>query len=336
MANPRFIYVIGFTMLVLSSGCGANFNSIHRELDISKGKGVLIDIKQRAIFSRLMTAGTKTFPVFCAEPSPDALSAYAAALSGNVDIASKGSLGFSGQTQESASFVGLRTQSIQLLRDFLYRDCEAYMNEAIDKYQYDTLMRRSQKYMVALLGIEQLTGAVAAMPSTLNINAGTGSVTSTVTSTVVSTVTGTGTVTSKITSTVMSTGTASVISSGTGTATQQDKAPTSKMNNVDSVANAVNTIVSQILQTDDIGQSCFAYLAAGPTPPNEELGDICTTYLETATVRKANANNASPACLELIIKLAASGSKPDELVPLIKALNDLQICNFPIDVMRLK
>jgi TolA-binding protein len=64
--------------------------------------------------------------------------------------------------QESSSFVGLRTQSIQLLRDGLYRLCEGYMNGSLTAAQYDILMRRYQKYMIALLGIEQLSGVVRA------------------------------------------------------------------------------------------------------------------------------------------------------------------------------
>jgi hypothetical protein len=69
------------------AGC-ARANSIYRKLDVSKGTGALIDIKQRAIISSVQetteskgtTGPTTKTPRVCAEPSPDALSAYAAQL----------------------------------------------------------------------------------------------------------------------------------------------------------------------------------------------------------------------------------------------------------------
>lgn len=70
--------------------------------------------------------------------------------------------------QESAGFVGLRTQSIQLLRDGFYRLCEGHMSGAIDENQYNILMRRYQKFMVALLGLEQLTGTIRVPPITIS------------------------------------------------------------------------------------------------------------------------------------------------------------------------
>jgi hypothetical protein len=77
------------------------------------------------------------------------------------------SVELSAALQQSAAFVGLRTTSIQLLRDFGYRLCEAYLSGAISEGQYDLLMRRFQKNVVALLAIEQLTGAVKSPPLVL-------------------------------------------------------------------------------------------------------------------------------------------------------------------------
>jgi len=54
------------------------------------------------------------------------------------------------------------------LRDGLYRLCEGYLNGALDEDQYQILTRRYQKYMVALLGIEQLTGVVRAPTVAIN------------------------------------------------------------------------------------------------------------------------------------------------------------------------
>ena len=60
--------------------------------------------------------------------------------------------------------IGLRTQSIQLLRDAMYRICEAYWNDALDSESLIAMHRRFQNLMTGLLAIEQLTGAVRPEP----------------------------------------------------------------------------------------------------------------------------------------------------------------------------
>jgi hypothetical protein len=153
----RINHLVICCVLLLTGGCKTlgNLNSVHRTLDVSQGKGVLIDIKQRAI---LVSKDANQKIVACAEPSPDAMSAYAAEFAAKVDrpeiLALQGSAGF----QEGAAFVGLRTSTIQLLRDGMYRLCEAHLNGAIDGDTYNLQLRRYQRYMVALLAIEQLTG----------------------------------------------------------------------------------------------------------------------------------------------------------------------------------
>jgi hypothetical protein len=64
-------------------------------------------------------------------------------------------------TAENSAFVGLRTQSIQLLRDQFFRACEAYLNRAASAGEYNFLIRRYQKQTAALLAIEQLTSTVS-------------------------------------------------------------------------------------------------------------------------------------------------------------------------------
>ena len=156
----RAIMLLVFVGVALMTGCSANWNSAYRTTDYAGGgKGVLIDIKQRAILSSKVGE-----QVFCAEPSPDSLSSYAAAL----NVSYKDIAEASGGVGESAAFVGLRTQTIQLLRDSLYRLCESYMSGVIDRTKYAFLMSRYQKNMVALLAIEQLTGAARPQPIYVN------------------------------------------------------------------------------------------------------------------------------------------------------------------------
>lgn len=140
-------------------------NSIARNFDVNKGVGKLIDVKQRAIIVVKRKDANAT--VVCAEPSPDALSAYAMQLALEGSTPSQGELKLAASSQESAAYIGLRTQSIQLLRDAMYRNCEAYANGAIDEAQYGIASRRYQRSMVALLAIEQLTGAIRVPPITI-------------------------------------------------------------------------------------------------------------------------------------------------------------------------
>jgi hypothetical protein len=103
----------------------------------------------------------------CAEPSPDAMASLAYELAAKGDVPEKASGGIAFAMHDSAAFTGVRTQSIQLLRDFGYRLCESYLLGAITSAQYDLLMRRFQKNTVALLAIEQLTGTVKSPPIVL-------------------------------------------------------------------------------------------------------------------------------------------------------------------------
>lgn len=136
------------------SGCG-NWDAIYRKHDFTE-RSAITDIKSRVILS----AGPSEERKVCAEPSPDAMTAYAAELATKADIASKGTAGLTSAYQGAASYVGMRTQSIQLLRDQLYRLCEAYMNGAIDEAEYEMLLRRNQRYTVGLMAIETLTQPV--------------------------------------------------------------------------------------------------------------------------------------------------------------------------------
>lgn len=165
--------IVAASMIVVSlftAGCDS--------FTLSSGSGQLLNIRKRAILSggtdttattNKDSGTTETITNFkvCAEPSPDAMSAMAMEAAAKGGVPNNVSVELSAALQQSAAFVGLRTASIQLLRDFGYRLCEAYLSGALTKGQYDLLMRRFQKNVVALLAIEQLTGAVKAPPVVL-------------------------------------------------------------------------------------------------------------------------------------------------------------------------
>jgi hypothetical protein len=258
----------------------------------------------------------------CAEPSPDALSAYAAEIAAEANVPGEAAVQLAAAMQESSSYVGLRTQSIQLLRDSLYRLCEGYMNGALDKPQYEILVRRYQKYMVALLGIEQLTGAMRAPTVTINTEgsaeaARSISVMKDEISSIESKVTKLESENTELGKEKEKEGTSdgrkkeiestiaennkqidsfnkdkSSISKGIenarglaakGSATavvSQVGIPTQRTDqHVQAVSNAVEKIVLNIINTDDLGQLCFSYLRHASNP-NTQLSATCQQYFE--------------------------------------------------------
>lgn len=157
-------------------GC-ANLDSINRETRLAPGwfasaKAVHLDIKQRVLISKSTTGGEE---IVCAEPSPDALSAFATAASGGIAARGYGSAAGALALSEAAASVGLRTQSITLLRDALYRICEAYYNGQLDRHEVRLLLARTQDLTTAVVSIEQLTGAVVAQQAALGGGAGSAS-----------------------------------------------------------------------------------------------------------------------------------------------------------------
>ena len=179
------------------SGC-AELTHLTRVRDIApnagNGQAILIDAKQRAVVSarvnessttyshwneqtkRYEEANTTVLPSLrvCAEPSPDALSAIAASQGVSLSQGSKLSGNEASSLAESAGSIGLRTQSIQLMRDEMYHLCEGYLSGALNRAAFETLHHRLQNSMVAILAIEQLTGAVRAQQIVLGGTASTG------------------------------------------------------------------------------------------------------------------------------------------------------------------
>jgi len=148
-------------LVVASAGC-ASVTHLTKEKALPPGattaKVIVVDAKQRAIVGAVVDKNLRV----CAEPSPDALSALAASAGLSLSKADVVQLASNLSVAEGAASIGLRTQSIQLMRDAMFRLCEAYVSNAIDDLAFQTLQRRFQSSMVAILAIEQLTGATRA------------------------------------------------------------------------------------------------------------------------------------------------------------------------------
>lgn len=172
----RVLAVIGSTLVVAS--CGANFSTAYRTYSVEGTSGeptrpqsIVIDAKQRAILAapvdrNRIGAGASARDVFiCAEPSPDALSAISASFAGSFGgIFGPGEevqAALASSFSETAAQLGVRNATIQLLRDGLYRQCEAYMNGLIDKPYYEQIANKYVNAMLILLATEELTPSKA-------------------------------------------------------------------------------------------------------------------------------------------------------------------------------
>jgi len=157
------------------TGCA---NYIFKTFDIDQSNESLsLDAKQRVVLVTQQGGKNRDQKIVCAEPSPDALSAIAASASGAAAVTipgtggggtTGGTGGFAGGVSESVASLAMRTQTIQLLRDGYYRLCEAYMNGAIDKHQYNVVLVNIDRLMETLLGIDGIAGTRNVAPVTIS------------------------------------------------------------------------------------------------------------------------------------------------------------------------
>lgn len=184
MSRVTCFLVLGISGALMASGC-AELTHLTTDKALpsgkdapSQGKAIIVDAKQRLITAapvvKVEKQGsneTTKYVALCAEPSPDALSALAAGYGISLSQKEKADLASSFSIAEGAGSIGLRTQSIQLMRDAMFRLCEGYQSGAVDSLAFQTLHRRFQSSMVAILAIEQITGAMRAPAVAIGGNA---------------------------------------------------------------------------------------------------------------------------------------------------------------------
>ena len=127
---------------------------------------IAIDAKQRMVFAGpARSDDPDQREIICAEPSPDAMagigSSFALSSAGLGGLFTGGASAvdkttLSGGMAEAFREIN-RSLTVQLLRDGLYRSCEAYMNGAMDRAEYTSLVNRYSDAAVSLLAIEGLT-----------------------------------------------------------------------------------------------------------------------------------------------------------------------------------
>ena len=140
------------------SGCSGG--TIFKQSRFGNIDVLSVDARQRLVLQGIAPDGKR---IVCTEPSPDAIVAQAAALAagasapiGTANANAKLAAGFS----ESAASIGLRTETIQLLRDGYFRICEARLNGQIDETDYSVILSFIDEFIVTVAALEALGGKV--------------------------------------------------------------------------------------------------------------------------------------------------------------------------------
>jgi len=166
MGSHRLIgFLVLFVTAALLSACSANHKAIFHHQAVEQGAWITTtDAKQRAILSSIGRGGANRF---CAEPSPDVFAVIAQSLSVGGTFgqqadpkAIQAALNAAFSSSEQGSTIP-RTQTINMLRELMYRTCERYLNGSITSLELPLQAIRDQRLIVSILAIEQLTGAVA-------------------------------------------------------------------------------------------------------------------------------------------------------------------------------
>lgn len=175
-----YLYHLTLAFSLLMSGCSANHYAVYhyQELDNDNSEVLAVDAKQRFLITTISeiksdnngTKKTEKVRRFCAEYSPDVFSVLSQSGSGSGSFGQSvdpKSFNLALQAAFSSSETGAsisRTQTINMLKEMMYRTCERYLNGQIGDYEYPIIAARDQRIMVSILAIEQLTGTVTPKP----------------------------------------------------------------------------------------------------------------------------------------------------------------------------
>jgi hypothetical protein len=142
-------------------GCSG---TIFTPANLESGESFFIDARQRMITNTRvdgMYHGGQVTPkrIVCAEPSPDVALAMAHSLGAGINVMGYGSGNLTNAVSQGLAQLGERIAAVQLLRDVLYRSCEAYANGAISSTTYAVMMARLDETTTTLLLGEVAAGA---------------------------------------------------------------------------------------------------------------------------------------------------------------------------------
>lgn len=173
--RSRICQALPVLAAMLISGC-AELASIYRSEDLPHEGGhlVSIDAKQRVVLSnpgKARANDTATSLLrFCAEPPPDVFTALAASLGAEASFRQsatpEAAAKLAATLSENAATIE-RTQTVNILRESMYRNCERYLSGAISEEEFIVQAARDQQLIVQVLAVEQITGVARAQSTAL-------------------------------------------------------------------------------------------------------------------------------------------------------------------------
>lgn len=158
MITVRRRGVAAVVAAVVVSGCNA---TMFDTFDVDRGTSRVLAPDQRVLITKTVAikgkhGETETVRMVCAEPSPDAISARGASIAGAGTAIGSANVAAS-ISAEAAAAIGLRTASVNLIRDLGYRICEATMNGVLGRGEYERILAGTPAVAVGVFAIDGLT-----------------------------------------------------------------------------------------------------------------------------------------------------------------------------------
>lgn len=152
------------TVVCTLGGCSSGAKPLFEPFDLEDATSVAAGSRERFLLNTSPQATPRPGLVqpkriVCAEPSPDVAVAVANSFGSSLPFGG-GSIAISASQAEGLIQLAERTVAVQLLRDQMYRACEAYANGAITGTTYSLITSKNNKTMVSLMLGETAGGAV--------------------------------------------------------------------------------------------------------------------------------------------------------------------------------
>lgn len=178
--RPKGFALIGVCMLLVSACNGAKESYYNDRIGGGPQiAGMSLDAKQRLVWTPRLPVRTldrtakgayayavEERPILCAEPSPDAVSAFASNLTTSLGLGLQKvdvDASFARSVVETVQSLSQRTEMIQLLRDGYYRACEAYANGMMGEFGYGLLLNQLDDVILRVTAL-QVVGEQRPLP----------------------------------------------------------------------------------------------------------------------------------------------------------------------------
>jgi len=164
----RILLAVLVLICIPLTGCSTIYRTV--SVDSKPATSINIDAKARMILVTDQGGEKADRRVICAEPSPDSVVGLASSASLAAKVDPKIEAKIAASLAEAVQSIGRRTQTIQLLRDGLYRACEAYLNGAISKQEYRILLARISAFSITMVAVDGLSGGQGIHSTSITTN----------------------------------------------------------------------------------------------------------------------------------------------------------------------